>query len=138
MPVEPEAPPWFTLVAVSPMKTVTALNGTSSSSATICPMATNRPWPMSILPKKAETVPSALTAMNEDSWSGISGGLVAIAVASCANARPRPRTVSSATGIPTETTNAPPVLSMARRENCAAFSCLVMVVSLNPSSPTRA
>ena len=77
MPVEPEAPPWFTLVAVSPMNTVTALNGTSSSSATICPMATNRPWPMSILPKKAETVPSALTAMKEESWSGISGGLVA-------------------------------------------------------------
>ena len=45
---------------------------------------------------------------------------------------------SGSTGIPTETTNAPPVLSMARRENCAAFSCLVMVVSLNPSSPTRA
>ena len=63
MPVEPDAPPWFTLVAVSPMNTVTALNGTSSSSATICPIATNRPWPMSILPKKAETVPSALIAM---------------------------------------------------------------------------
>jgi len=63
MPVEPDAPPWFTLVAVSPMITVTALNGTSSSSATIWAMATNRPWPMSILPKKAETVPSALTAM---------------------------------------------------------------------------
>ena len=63
MPVEPEAPPWFTLVAVSPMITVTDLNGTSSSSATICPMATNRPCPMSILPKNAETVPSALTAM---------------------------------------------------------------------------
>ena len=26
-------------------------NGTSSSSATICLMATDRPWPMSILPK---------------------------------------------------------------------------------------
>ena len=63
MPVEPDAPPWFTLVAVSPMMTLTALNGTSSSSATIWPMAVNRPWPMSILPKKAETVPSALTAM---------------------------------------------------------------------------
>jgi hypothetical protein len=39
------------LVAVSPMITVTDLNGTSSSSATIWPMATNKPWPMSILPK---------------------------------------------------------------------------------------
>ena len=38
MPVEPEAPPWFTLVAVLPMITVTRLNGTSSSSATIWPM----------------------------------------------------------------------------------------------------
>ena len=58
-----QRPMWFTLVAVSPMITLTALNGTSSSSATIWPMATNRPCPMSILPKKAETVPSALTAM---------------------------------------------------------------------------
>ena len=63
MPVEPEAPPWFTVVAVSPMTTVTALNGTSSSSATICPMATYSPWPMSILPKNAVTLPSALIAM---------------------------------------------------------------------------
>jgi hypothetical protein len=38
-PVEPEAPPWFTLVAVLPMITVTLLNGTSSSSATIWPIA---------------------------------------------------------------------------------------------------
>ena len=37
--------------AVSPMNTLTALNGTSSSSATIWPIATCRPWPMSILPK---------------------------------------------------------------------------------------
>src|SRR6476661_5802554 len=123
MPVEPEAPPWFTLVAVSPMITVTALNGTSSSSATICPMATNRPWPMSILPKKAETVPSALTAIYEESWSGISGGLVA----PCANACPMSSTVSSPIGMPIDTTSAPPALSIARRENCAAFSCLVMV-----------
>ena len=67
MPVEPEAPPWFTLVAVSPMMTLTALNGTSSSSATIWPMATNSPCPMSILPKNADTVPSAFTAMKEAS-----------------------------------------------------------------------
>ncbi len=38
MPVEPEAPPWFTLLAVLPMITVTLLNGTSSSSATIWPI----------------------------------------------------------------------------------------------------
>ena len=63
MPVDPDAPPWFTLVAVSPMITLTLLNGTSSSSATIWPMAVNRPWPMSILPKKAETLPSASMAM---------------------------------------------------------------------------
>ena len=63
MPVEPDAPPWFTLVAVSPMITLTALNGTSSSSATIWPIEVNRPWPMSILPKKAETLPSASMAM---------------------------------------------------------------------------
>src|SRR3954447_8736882 len=123
MPVEPEAPPWFTLVAVSPMITVTALNGTSSSSATICPMATNRPWPISILPKKAETGPSALIAIYEESWSGISGGLVA----PCANACPMSSTVSSPIGMPIVTTSAPPALSIARRDNCAAFSCLVMV-----------
>jgi hypothetical protein len=40
MPVEPEAPPWFTDVRVSAMNTVTALNGTSSSSATIWPIET--------------------------------------------------------------------------------------------------
>ena len=51
------------LVAVSPMMTLTLLNGTSSSSATIWPMATCSPWPMSILPKNADTLPSALTAM---------------------------------------------------------------------------
>ena len=93
MPVEPEAPPWFTLVAVSPMITLTRLNGTSSSSATIWPIAVNRPWPMSILPKKAETLPSALIAMNEDNWSGVSGGLVP-----CACAAPMPSTVSMPIG----------------------------------------
>src|SRR3954454_4377806 len=132
MPVEPDAPPWFTLVAVSPMWTLTALNGTSSSSATIWPMATNRPWPMSILPKKADTVPSALTAMKDESWSGVSGGLVAIA---CAFAALMPSTVSNATGAPNETTRAPPALSMARREKVVGFSCLVMFVS--PSTHHR-
>ena len=75
MPVEPDEPPWFTLVAVSPMMTVTALWGTSSSSATIWPIAVKRPCAISVLPKNADTVPSALTAMNDDSWSGVSGGL---------------------------------------------------------------
>jgi hypothetical protein len=42
-PVEPEAPPWFTDVVVSPMKTLTLLNGTSSSSATIWAIATCSP-----------------------------------------------------------------------------------------------
>src|SRR3954453_3898282 len=36
-------------------------------------------------------------------------------------------TVSSPIGMPIDTTSAPPALSIARRENCAAFSCLVMV-----------
>ena len=36
---------------------------------------------MSILPKKAETVPSALTAMYDDNWSGVSGGLAPCAKA---------------------------------------------------------
>ena len=112
MPVEPEAPPWFTLVAVSPMITLTALNGTSSSSATIWPIAVNRPWPMSILPKKAETEPSALTAMNDESWSGVSGGLPP----ACAAASVTPSTVSSPIGMPSETTTAPPPLSTERRE----------------------
>ena len=40
MPVEPEAPPWFTLVRVSAISTLTRPNGTSSSSATIWPIET--------------------------------------------------------------------------------------------------
>src|SRR5262249_2029476 len=126
MPVEPEAPPWFTLVAVSPMITLTALNGTSSSSATIWPMAVNRPWPMSILPKKADTLPSALTAMKEASWSGISGGLVADA---CAWATLTPSTASSVIGAPSETTSAPEALRTERRENVAGLSILIMISS---------
>ncbi len=94
------------------MITLTALNGTSSSSATIWPIATNTPWPMSILPKKAETVPSWLTAMKEESWSGVSGGLMP-----CAKAASMPSTVSRPIGMPIETTTAPPPMSTARREN---------------------
>ena len=134
MPVEPEAPPWFTEVAVSPMITLTALNGTSSSSATIWPMATNTPWPMSILPKKAETEPSALIAMKEESWSGVSGGLPP----ACAAASVMPATVSAAIGMPIETTSAPPPLRTERRENEVILSILVMIVSLTPSSRRRA
>ena len=67
---------------------------------------------MSILPKYAETVPSALMAMKEASSFGTSGGF-----APCACAALTARTVSNPTGMPIETTNAPPALSSARREN---------------------
>jgi hypothetical protein len=50
-----------------------------------------------------------------------------------------PSTVSSATGMPIETTSAPPALNSERRETkCVAFSILVIVASLNPSSQPRA
>src|SRR5919198_772926 len=80
---------------------------------------------MSILPKKAETLPSALTAMKDESWSGVSGGLVAVA---CAKASPMPSTVSSPIGAPIETTSAPAPLNSERRE--MLFSILVMFASL--------
>src|SRR5262249_53342718 len=43
------------------------------------------------------------------------------------------------TGVPIETTSAPPALSSERRETmCVPLSCLVIVASLNPSSRPRA
>src|SRR5262249_12111494 len=40
-----------------------------------------------------------------------------------------PSTASSSIGAPTETTSAPPALSIARREKCVALSILVIVAS---------
>ena len=51
----PTSRPGSRSMAVWPMMTVTALYGTSSSSATIWPMAVNRPCAMSVLPKNADT-----------------------------------------------------------------------------------
>ena len=49
------------------------------------------------------------------------------------------RSLLKAGGVPIETTSAPPALSSERRETkCVALSCLVIVASLNPSSPPRA
>src|SRR5580700_10176941 len=67
-------------------------------------------------------VPSPLTAMYEESWSGVSGGLAAIAIASSA-------ACASVAGAPIETTSAPPALRIARREKIADLSCLVMALS---------
>jgi hypothetical protein len=53
----------LTVEAVSPITTLTRSNGTSSSSATIWPMATSTPCPISILPKKAVMPPSGRTAI---------------------------------------------------------------------------
>src|SRR4029453_4087280 len=74
-PKLPEAPPWLQEVAVSPMSTATRSTGTSSSSATTWAIATSRLWPMSILPKNADTLPSGSTAIHESSSPGTSGGL---------------------------------------------------------------
>ena len=80
IPVLPEAPPWLQVNAVSPITTWTRSNATSSSSATICPIAVSTPWPMSIFPKKAVTLPSGSTATHESSSSGVSGGRLPMVV----------------------------------------------------------
>src|SRR2546422_7121184 len=104
-PVLPEAPPWLHEVPVSPMSTSTLSQATSSSSATICAIATSRLCPMSILPKKACTRPSGSTATQESSSVGTSGGLPAL---TCASA---PVTGGAAN----ETTSAPELFRNSRR-----------------------
>src|ERR1700704_1526385 len=105
MPRLPEAPPWLHEVPVSPLSTSTLSKATSSSSATICAMATSRLCPMSILPKKACTRPSGSTATQESSSVGTSGGLPA---PTCASA-------SVSGGAANETTRAPEVFRNSRR-----------------------
>src|SRR5712692_351661 len=104
-PVLPEAPPWLHEVPVSPISTSTLSKATSSSSATICAIATSRLCPMSILPKKACTRPSGSTATQESSSVGTSGGLPAL---TCASA-------SVSGGAANETTSAPEVFRNSRR-----------------------
>src|SRR2546426_8170395 len=104
-PVLPEAPPWLHEVPVSPISTSTLSQATSSSSATICAIATSRLCPMSILPKKACTRPSGSTAIQESSSVGTSAGLPP---ATCATAP-----VSG--GAANETTSAPEVFRNSRR-----------------------
>src|SRR5256712_3199967 len=104
-PVLPEAPPWLHEVPVSPISTSTLSQATSSSSATICAIATSRLCPMSILPKKACTRPSGSTATQESSSVGTSGGLPAL---TCASA---PVTGGAAN----ETTSAPELFRNSRR-----------------------
>ena len=110
MPVEPEAPPWLHVKAVSPITTFTRSKRTSSSSATIWPMATSTPWPMSILPKNAVTFPSGRMAIQESSSSGSNGGLPS----------PTPlvwaRAMGTVPGIITLTTRAPLAFRKSRRE----------------------
>src|SRR5215510_11577362 len=110
MPVDPEAPPWLHVKAVSPITTFTRSNFTSSSSATIWPMATSTPWPMSILPKNAVTLPSGRMAIQESSSSGSNGGLPS----------PTPlvwaRAMGTVPGIITLTTRAPLAFRKSRRE----------------------
>src|SRR5882762_8554087 len=105
MPRLPEAPPWLHEVPVSPISTSTLSKATSSSSATICAIATSRLCPMSILPKKACTRPSGSTATQESSSVGTSGGLPAVI---CATAPVIGGTVN-------ETTSAPEVFRNSRR-----------------------
>src|SRR6266850_3360817 len=101
-PVLPEAPPWLHDVPVSPMSTATLSKPTSSSSATIWATATSSPCPMSILPKKACTLPFGSTAIQESSSPGTSAGLP-----DCAS--------TSVTGAANETTSAPEVFRNSRR-----------------------
>src|SRR2546427_475743 len=105
MPRLPEAPPWLHEVPVSPISTSTLSKATSSSSATICAIATSRLCPMSILPKKACTRPSGSTATQESSSVGTSGGLPAVI---CATAAVSGRAAN-------ETTSAPEVFRNSRR-----------------------
>src|SRR5256886_2941799 len=105
MPRLPEAPPWLHEVPVSPMSTSTLSQATSSSSATICAIATSRLCPMSILPKKACTRPSGSTATQESSSVGASAGLPAV---TCASA-------PVIGGAANETTSAPEVFRNSRR-----------------------
>src|SRR5438046_2420821 len=102
-PVLPEAPPWLHDVPVSPMRTATLSKPTSSSSATIWATATSSPCPMSILPKKACTLPFGSTAIQESSSPGTSAGLPAL----CA--------MASNEGAAKETTSAPEVFKNSRR-----------------------
>src|SRR2546429_7787246 len=104
-PVLPEAPPWLHEVPVSPISISTLSQATSSSSATICAIATSRLCPMSILPKKACTRPSGSIAHQESSSVGTSGGLPAVI---CAAA-------SVSGGAANETTSAPEVFRNSRR-----------------------
>src|SRR6266446_4429115 len=112
MPVLPEAPPWLQVSAVSPMTTSTLSTATSSSSATTCAMAMSSDWPMSILPKKAVTRPSAPIATQESSSVGTRAGLVE-AEAVCASASP------TRAGPAAVTINAPEALRNSRRERGA-------------------
>src|SRR5438445_852794 len=84
------------------MNTATLSKPTSSSSATIWATATSSPFPMSILPKKACTLPFGRTAIQESSSPGTSGGLP-----DCAS--------TSFAGAAKETTSAPEVLRNSRR-----------------------
>src|SRR6266850_602273 len=101
-PVLPEAPPWLHDVPVSPMTTATLSKPISSSSATIWATATSSPCPISILPKKACTLPFGSTAIQESSSPGTSGGLPDWASTSVA-------------GPAKETTSAPEVFKNSRR-----------------------
>src|SRR5688572_27862761 len=112
VPVLPEAPPWLQVKAVSPITTSTFSNATSSSSATICAIATSTPWPMSILPKKAVTRPSGRTAIHESSSLGSNGGLPPGTVA---EDMPWLSAVATAPGIEMLTTSEPEAFRKSRR-----------------------
>src|SRR5262245_59659357 len=107
-PVLPDAPPWLHEFAVSPIKTSTRSTPTSSSSATIWAIATSRLWPMSILPKKALTLPSGRIAIQESSSPGTRAGLAD--AAACASASP------TNDGTLAETMSAPVDFRNSRRE----------------------
>jgi hypothetical protein len=95
--------------AVSPITTSTFSKATSSSSATICAIATSRHWPMSILPKNVVTRPSGSIAIQESSSVGSSAGF-ALPAGICARASPMK------TGPEADTIRAPDAFRNSRRE----------------------
>ena len=90
----------------------TRAKGTSSSSATICESDVWLPWPRSVLPVKAVTVPSPWIASHESSADGSStaGHVVGASLPSLVRRQ-------AAAGTPITTIRAPPPLRSALRVN---------------------
>src|SRR5712664_4701392 len=97
-------------VAILPDGKVTAFFGKMDMGQSLdIAIAISSDWPMSILPKKAVTLPSGRIATQESSSVGTSGGLTPAAV--CATASPMNA------GPPAEIMSAPEAFRNSRRES---------------------